>query len=110
MTIPLPPSHGPVGGQTEAPVPGALEEDTRGLSLWRGAWQRLRRNPTAIAGALIVLAFVVIANRRHTDLYEWGRRTTALLFARDLLASASFTEISSPSASMWKAWNGSWRR
>jgi peptide/nickel transport system permease protein len=42
-------------------VPGALEEDTRGLSLWRGAWQRLRRNPTAIAGALIVLAFVVIA-------------------------------------------------
>lgn len=61
MTIPLPPSHGPVGGQTEAPVPGVLEEDTRGLSLWRGAWQRLRRNPTAIAGALIVLAFVVIA-------------------------------------------------
>jgi peptide/nickel transport system permease protein len=61
MTIPLPPSHGPVGGQTEAPVPGALEEDTRGLSLWQGAWQRLRRNPTAIAGALIVLAFVVIA-------------------------------------------------
>jgi peptide/nickel transport system permease protein len=61
MTIPLPPSHGPVGGQTEAPVPGTLEEDTRGLSLWRGAWQRLRRNPTAIAGALIVLAFVVIA-------------------------------------------------
>jgi len=61
MTIPLPPSHGPVGGHTEAPVPGALEEDTRGLSLWRGAWQRLRRNPTAIAGALIVLAFVVIA-------------------------------------------------
>src|SRR5512145_2430291 len=61
MTIPLPASHGPVGGQTEAPVPGVLEEDTRGLSLWRGAWQRLRRNPTAIAGALIVLAFVVIA-------------------------------------------------
>lgn len=42
-------------------MPGVLEEDTRGLSLWRGAWQRLRRNPTAIAGALIVLAFVVIA-------------------------------------------------
>lgn len=61
MTIPLPPSHGPVGGQTEAPVPGVLEEDTHGLSLWRGAWQRLRRNPTAIVGALIVLAFVIIA-------------------------------------------------
>jgi peptide/nickel transport system permease protein len=61
MTIPLPPAQGPVGGQTEAPVPGALEEDTRGLSLWRAAWQRLRRNPSAIAGALIVLAFVIIA-------------------------------------------------
>ena len=22
-----------------------------------------------------LLAFVVIANRRHTDLYEWGQRT-----------------------------------
>jgi len=32
-----------------------------GLSLWRGAWQRLRRNPTAIAGAVIVLLFVVVA-------------------------------------------------
>jgi peptide/nickel transport system permease protein len=62
MTIPLPPAHGPVtGADLEGPESGAFEEDERGLSLWRGAWQRLRRNPTAIVGAAIVLAFVVIA-------------------------------------------------
>ncbi|HSJ22927.1 MAG TPA: ABC transporter permease [Nocardioidaceae bacterium] len=62
MTIPLPPAGGPVrGDDASAPALGAHEEDERGLSLWRGAWQRLRRNPTAIVGALIVLTFVVIA-------------------------------------------------
>jgi peptide/nickel transport system permease protein len=62
MTIPLPPAHGRVtGADLEGPESGAFEEDERGLSLWRGAWQRLRRNPTAIVGAAIVLAFVVIA-------------------------------------------------
>lgn len=35
--------------------------DERGTSLWRGAFQRLSRNPSAIFGALIVLAFVIIA-------------------------------------------------
>ena len=33
----------------------------RGTSLWQGAFQRLRRNPSAIAGALIVAAFVLVA-------------------------------------------------
>jgi peptide/nickel transport system permease protein len=61
MTIPLPPSRGSVTGTDLEGPEGAFEEDERGLSLWRGAWQRLRRNPTAIVGALIVLAFVVIA-------------------------------------------------
>jgi peptide/nickel transport system permease protein len=57
MTIPLPPS----GGPTPGPATAAIEEDTRGLSLWRGAWLRLRRNPTAIVGSIIVLIFVLIA-------------------------------------------------
>jgi peptide/nickel transport system permease protein len=62
MTIPLPPASGPVSGEdATGPALGAYEEDERGLSLWRGAWRRLRRNPTAIVGALIVLTFVVIA-------------------------------------------------
>jgi peptide/nickel transport system permease protein len=39
------------GGPDEAP----------GTSLWKGAWHRLRRNPAAIAGAAIILVFVLIA-------------------------------------------------
>jgi peptide/nickel transport system permease protein len=35
--------------------------DTQGTSLWQGAFQRLRRNPGAIIGAIIVLAFVVLS-------------------------------------------------
>ncbi len=35
--------------------------DERGTSLWQGAFLRLRRNPSAIAGAAIVLAFIVVA-------------------------------------------------
>ena len=64
MTIPLPPSGGPTEGAT-APIegPGALPADVegRGLSLWRGAWRRLRRHPSALIGAAIILAFVVVA-------------------------------------------------
>jgi peptide/nickel transport system permease protein len=39
----------------------AAADEVHGASLWRGAFRRVRRNPTAIAGALIVLAFVVVA-------------------------------------------------
>ena len=64
MTIPLPPSGGHTEGAT-APIegPGALpaDEEGKGLSLWRGAWRRLRRNPTAIIGAAIILVFIVVA-------------------------------------------------
>ena len=62
MTIPLPPAQGPITGNDPlGPESGAYEDDERGLSLWRGAWRRLRRNPTAIVGALIILGFVLIA-------------------------------------------------
>jgi hypothetical protein len=30
------------------------------------------------------LAFVVIANRRHTDLYEWGQRTRPLSLSAEI--------------------------
>jgi serine phosphatase RsbU (regulator of sigma subunit) len=39
------------------------------------------------------LAFVVIANRRHTDLFEWGQRTTAFTLSAEIqrrLLPASF--------------------
>ena len=36
-------------------------EDERGTSLWRGAFRRLRRNPSAIIGAAIVAMLVLVA-------------------------------------------------
>jgi peptide/nickel transport system permease protein len=53
MSIQLPPA-------TLVPDATAVEEQ-RGVGLWKGAFRRMRRNPTAIAGALIVLGFVLIA-------------------------------------------------
>jgi serine phosphatase RsbU (regulator of sigma subunit) len=41
-----------------------------------------------------VLSFVVIANRRHTDLFEWGQRTTAFSLPAEIqrrLLPAAFT-------------------
>ena len=42
--------------------------------------------PTAadIAQLAHLLAFVVIANRRHTDLYEWGQRTRPLSLSAEI--------------------------
>ena len=59
MSIPMTPA-GPTSGLDMTPVTGGPDNE-RGTSLWRGAWRRLRRNPSAIVGAVIVLAFVVIA-------------------------------------------------
>lgn len=47
-----------------------------------------------IARAAHVLAFVVIANRRYTDLFEWGQRTTPFTLSGEIqrrLLPASFT-------------------
>ncbi|MBD8869514.1 ABC transporter permease [Nocardioides donggukensis] len=55
MTIPLPPS----GAGTDPLLTTA--DDAPGVSLWRAAWRRLRRNPTAIVGAVIVAAFILVA-------------------------------------------------
>ncbi len=57
----LPPQLGAATpGPAIDPLDGALAQAPRG-GLWRGAWRRLRRNPTAIFGALIVLGFVLVA-------------------------------------------------
>lgn len=53
MTIPLPPAHG--GSDL------TVLDDEPGVGLWRAAWRRMRRNPTAIIGAVIVLLFVLVA-------------------------------------------------
>ncbi|MFC0004859.1 PP2C family protein-serine/threonine phosphatase [Micromonospora siamensis] len=47
-----------------------------------------------IARTAHALAFVVIANRRHTDLFEWGQRSTPLTLSAEIqrrLLPAAFT-------------------
>lgn len=41
--------------------PGAPGVEAEGTGLWRGAWRRLRRSPTAWVGAVLVAAFVLVA-------------------------------------------------
>lgn len=58
-----------------------------------------------IARTAHALSFVVIANRRHTDLFEWGQRTTAFTLSaeiqRRLLPSAFTCEGGSFTLSGW---------
>lgn len=58
-----------------------------------------------IARTAHALAFVVIANRRHTDLFEWGQRSTAFTLSAEIqrrLLPASFTcEAGSFTLSGW---------
>ncbi len=44
-----------------ADLTGVERTEERGVSLWRGAFQRLVRTPSAIVGAMIVLTFVAVA-------------------------------------------------
>jgi peptide/nickel transport system permease protein len=39
----------------------AARDDEQGVSLWREAFRRLRRNPAAIIGAVILVVFVLVA-------------------------------------------------
>ena len=58
-----------------------------------------------IAQLAHLLAFVVIANRRHTDLFEWGQRTTPFSLSaeiqRRLLPGAFTCEASAFTLSGW---------
>lgn len=58
-----------------------------------------------IARLAHVLAFVVIANRRHTDLYEWGQRTRPLSLSAEiqhgLLAGPQTCEAGSFTLAGW---------
>lgn len=53
-----------------------------------------RRELAEISRIAHVLGFVVIANRRHTDLFEWGQRTTPFNLSAEIqrrLLPAAFT-------------------
>ncbi|GIJ21919.1 ABC transporter permease [Micromonospora lutea] len=39
----------------------AARDEERGVSLWQDAFRRLRRNPAAIVGAIILIVFVLVA-------------------------------------------------
>ena len=54
MSATLPPSS------TSGPA-SVVDTEVHGVSLWRGAFRRIRRNPSAIAGVVIVLAFAIVA-------------------------------------------------
>jgi len=55
MTVDLPPA-----GAAQPALVVDSDDASRG-GLWREAWRRLIRNPTAILGALIILVFVLVA-------------------------------------------------
>jgi hypothetical protein len=49
-----------------------------------------------VAAAAHALSYVVVANRRHTDLFEWGQRTTPFSLAAEIqrrLLPGSFTLV-----------------
>lgn len=79
MTLIAPGSASAAGDPFEGPSAAA---DERGTSLWRGALQRLRRDPFAIVGAVIVLVFVVVALAApllapyEPGTAEWGNQVT----------------------------------
>jgi hypothetical protein len=60
--------RGEVIGLLELALPGRPEAATTG----------------EIARLAHLLGFVVIANRRHTDLYEWGQRTRPLSLSAEI--------------------------
>ena len=49
-----------------------------------------------VAAAAHALSYVVVANRRHTDLFEWGQRTTPIPGRGD--PAATVARLDSPEA------------
>ncbi|MEH0109193.1 ABC transporter permease [Tersicoccus sp. MR15.9] len=61
MSATLPPSSTPSSGLAPEATAGSAVDARGGGSLWREAYLRLRRNPAAIAGAVIVALFILVA-------------------------------------------------
>jgi hypothetical protein len=70
------------GFQVLAPV-SSRGEAVGVLELWVEG-EPDERTLAGIAGAAHALAYIVIANRRFTDLYEWGQRTRPLSLAAEI--------------------------
>ena len=55
------PGDGPGRARLDELIATRVTDNERGVSLWRSAWRRLRTNPVAILGAVIVGLFVAVA-------------------------------------------------
>ncbi|MEJ8653517.1 PP2C family protein-serine/threonine phosphatase [Streptomyces sp. MS1.AVA.3] len=85
---------GPGPGLVQVIAPVSDRGDAIGLLELTVPARPDRRTLQLIVEAAHALAYVVIANRRFTDLYEWGRRTTRLSLAAEIqhrLLPDSFT-------------------
>lgn len=75
---------GPHSGLTKVIVPVSDRGDAIGLLELTLPERPDRAQMKHMAEAAHALAYVVIVNRRFTDLYEWGRRTTRLSLASEM--------------------------
>jgi peptide/nickel transport system permease protein len=61
LTAAATPGDGPGRARLDELIATRVTDNERGVSLWRSAWRRLRTNPVAILGAVIVGLFVAVA-------------------------------------------------
>ncbi|MDQ7906880.1 ABC transporter permease [Phytohabitans sp. ZYX-F-186] len=76
----------------------AVHDDERGVSLWREAMRRLRRNPAAIVGAVILAAFVLVA---VIGPFLVPYEPTDTIGVREKVVSSGHGIIPGPSADHW---------
>ena len=103
---PPPPTAGSGGDQWVVLAPVTERGEVLGLLRAVPAGRAGGRGPGARSpGSAHLLAFVVIANRRHTDLFEWGQRSTPFTLPAEIqrrLLPAAFTcEAGSFTLSAW---------
>jgi serine phosphatase RsbU (regulator of sigma subunit) len=90
----LSPEPGVTDGQWTVLAPVTERGESLGLLELVVPTQPTAADLDEIRHAAHLLAFVVIANRRHTDLYEWGQRTQPFTLSAEIqrrLLPAAFT-------------------
>lgn len=76
----------------------AVHDDEQGVSLWREAMRRLRRNPSAILGAVILVVFVIVA---VVGPFLVPYEPTDTIGIREKVVSSGHGIIPGPSADHW---------
>jgi serine phosphatase RsbU (regulator of sigma subunit) len=81
-------------GGAQMTVPVTDRGDAIGLVELHLPWYPDEQAVADVEAAAHALAYVVVANRRHTDLFEWGQRTAVFSLAAEIqrrLLPSSFT-------------------